>query len=239
MTWTSPEITEYYAGCAVLQEAEAAILAVLGETLGAMRMLDIGVGGGRTTRYSETMIARCREEFAGMVPAGRFMTADAAALEQKFPDTRFDFILFSFNGLDYADYEKRTRILREIKGRLQPGGYFAFSAHNLQALRAWKKLRWSWNPATALRELHTSRKRLSLNKAQIESAHHADHLYLNDGAHDFSLLTCYIRPRVQIRELEELGLRDIRLWDRKGTELCDADAVGRCTTPWIYYLCAS
>jgi SAM-dependent methyltransferase len=253
VTYTSPRVTEYYAGYAPLQDPESAILSELRDSLPGMRMLDIGVGGGRTTRhlaplvkeyfaidYSCTMIERCRKEFAGIVPPERFLTADATALEPAFPGDRFDFILFSFNGIDYSDAAKRARILREIRAKLRAGGYFVFSSHNLQALSEWKRVRrLPRNPRGALKELCLRGRRLILNRAQIRAAADADSLWLNDGAHDFSLSTCYIRPQAQVTDLEHLGFRGIRLWDRQGDELRDADEVARCTDSWIYYLCSA
>ena len=51
-----------------------------------------------------------------------------------FEDSSFDFILFSFNGIDYMNHDERIRTLREIRRILKTGGYFCFSTHNLNFL---------------------------------------------------------------------------------------------------------
>src|SRR3989442_13478768 len=48
-----------------------------------------------------------------------------------FEDGYFDFILFSFNGLDYLSHEDRLQALREIRRVGRKSEYFFFSAHNL------------------------------------------------------------------------------------------------------------
>ena len=42
------QVVEYYSTYAALDKAEEAVLRTLAPHLGSMRMLDIGVGGGRT-----------------------------------------------------------------------------------------------------------------------------------------------------------------------------------------------
>ncbi|HWI66980.1 MAG TPA: class I SAM-dependent methyltransferase [Nitrospiraceae bacterium] len=115
-----------------------------------MAILDVGVGGGRTTPYlsaiasryvgvdySEEMIRACRSKF----PHLRFNVADASDLSQ-FADASFDSIVFSFNGLDcLAPYENRENCLRECHRVLKAGGVYIFSTHNPRSLF----LNWQWD----------------------------------------------------------------------------------------------
>lgn len=99
-------------------------------------LLDIGVGGGRTTRhlahrtdyfaidYSPEMVAATREAFPGV----RVQVGDARELD--FGDESFDAVLFSFNGLDCVDLAGRARAYSEVFRVLRPGGVFIFSTHN-------------------------------------------------------------------------------------------------------------
>jgi ubiquinone/menaquinone biosynthesis C-methylase UbiE len=104
-------------------------------------MLDLGVGGGRTTAhfaalagsylgvdYSEEMVRACTVRF----PHLRFMQADARAMPQC-ADASFDFVLFSYNGIDYVEETGRQRVLDEVRRVLSPHGSFAFSTHNLNS----------------------------------------------------------------------------------------------------------
>ncbi len=107
------------------------------------RLLDIGIGAGRTTRilaprvksyvgidYAERMVRRARERFPGLA----LEVADAADLS-RFADASFDTVLFSFNGLGVLPTdEARARCFREVARVLAPGGAFLFSLHNSRCL---------------------------------------------------------------------------------------------------------
>lgn len=122
-TYESPDIVALYARPDELQKPEQALLAQIGPALGTMDMLDIGVGGGRTTRhfaplartylgvdYSAAMIARCKLEF----PSFRFAVADARRLDFA-ADESYDLVLFSYNGIDHLDQRERTTALTEMR----------------------------------------------------------------------------------------------------------------------------
>jgi ubiquinone/menaquinone biosynthesis C-methylase UbiE len=115
-----------------------------------MAILDIGVGGGRTTRflssrasryvgvdYSEEMIRFCREKFGDT----EFLVADASDLSS-FSDGSFDAVVFSFNGLDYVlPAGKRQECLQECARVLKTSGVLIFSSHNPRSVL----VRPSWN----------------------------------------------------------------------------------------------
>jgi len=113
-------------------------------------ILDLGVGGGRTTPflsglashyvgvdYAEGMVRVCREKF----PQLRFEVADAANLSC-FADGSFDAVVFSYNGLDnLVPEQKRRQCLQECHRVLKPGGVLIFSSHNPRALF----VNWQWD----------------------------------------------------------------------------------------------
>lgn len=132
-----------YATQSHLQPAEETILRLLLPHLPAARMLDLGVGGGRTTLhfakwvreyvgtdYAAAMITECEQRFAGYPNHISFQAGDARAMPE-FATGSFDFVLFSFNGIDCVSHEDRLQILKEIRRVGKPGGYFCFSSHNL------------------------------------------------------------------------------------------------------------
>src|SRR4051812_41914145 len=137
-TYERSEVVQYYARySADLQPPENRFLARFGEPLRSMCMLDIGVGAGRTTPhfasraksytgidYSHGMIAACRRKFADQ-PAWRFEYGDARDLCQ-FAERSFDFVLFSYNGLDYVSHRDRLLALSQIARVCRPGGLFLF-----------------------------------------------------------------------------------------------------------------
>jgi ubiquinone/menaquinone biosynthesis C-methylase UbiE len=108
-----------------------------------MDILDLGVGGGRTTPYlakiasryagvdySEQMIQRCRVKF----PELEFLVTDVSDLST-FPDASFDAIVFAFNGLDYVlPQEKRWQCIQECGRMLRAEGVLIFSSHNPRAI---------------------------------------------------------------------------------------------------------
>jgi ubiquinone/menaquinone biosynthesis C-methylase UbiE len=136
-TYGIPSVASYYAALNYLTPCEKLLFQTYVKP--GMRVLDLGVGGGRTTAYlsriasryvgvdySEAMVQACRKKF----PHLDFRLADASELSS-FKDGSFDAIVFSFNGLDSViPNEKRSRCLRECRRVLRPKGTFIFSSHN-------------------------------------------------------------------------------------------------------------
>ena len=138
------DVAREYASADNLIGPEHAILEQLRPRLADSRMLDVGVGGGRTTPhfaplvreyvgidFSPAMIEACRQRFPhGPGGSISFQIADAQALTG-FPDESFDFVLFSLNGLDVVgEHEDRLRALREIHRVCRTGGVFCFCSSN-------------------------------------------------------------------------------------------------------------
>jgi SAM-dependent methyltransferase len=130
---------------------ERRILNELGDKLQGARILDLGVGAGRTaihlapraSRYvgidvSRPMIEACERRFRGRFASDRveFREGDVRDL-RAIPDDSFDFVLFSFNGLDVVGrHAERLDALGEVARVCATGGMFCFSSHNLHAAHA-------------------------------------------------------------------------------------------------------
>jgi ubiquinone/menaquinone biosynthesis C-methylase UbiE len=153
-----------YASMVNLKKPEQTILNLLKIQAQLKRILDIGVGAGRTTRYfaemaeeysgvdySENMIKHCRETFREY-PNVSFAVLDARNLSC-YEDGRFDFVLFSSGGLDAVEHKDRIRILNEIKRVTREEGYFWFSTSNLNAMLQFSQVRLSKNPKSLAKEL--------------------------------------------------------------------------------------
>lgn len=145
--YTTPEIVARYAGMDSLSACEQLLFGTYLQP--GMTVLDLGVGGGRTTPYlschashyvgidySEEMVNACHNKF----PHLQFNVADASDLSQ-FADASFDSVVFSYNGIDCLSREKRERCLRECYRVLKAGGVYILSSHNPRSLF----LNWRWD----------------------------------------------------------------------------------------------
>ena len=248
------QLAAYYARKSDLQPPEEAILRELASSLPGMRMLDVGVGGGRTTLhfakwareyvgidYSPAMIAECRRRFDKYPKTVSFQEGDASNLES-FEDGSFDFVLFSFNGLDYGSPQERERALREIQRVCRPGGLFCFSTHNLQASRRIFGIRnqLCLHPVRLVRRLREYfTLSFVLNRpSEIRRLEGMDEAMLNDGAHEGRFRTFYTRPLAQLRRLSD-GFESTRVFAlADGKEIVGDQSLLATEDPWLYYLCS-
>jgi ubiquinone/menaquinone biosynthesis C-methylase UbiE len=139
--YNAPEVTEHYAALNYLSECEKKLFDTYIRP--GADILDLGVGGGRTTSYLKAMVRHyvgvdyapemieiCRAKY----PSVDFRTADASDLSI-FPDGSFDAVVFSFNGIDYIVPDAgRQRCLQGCHRVLRKGGTLLFSSHNPRAI---------------------------------------------------------------------------------------------------------
>jgi len=140
-TYRAPEVASHYAALNYLTPCEQLLFRTYLRP--GMSVLDLGVGGGRTTPYlsrvasryvgvdySETMIHACRRKFPNL----SFFLADAADLSA-LENASFDAVVFSYNGLDsVVPDQKRLRCLRECRRVLRADGVLVFSSHNPRSI---------------------------------------------------------------------------------------------------------
>ena len=252
-TYQTANIVKYYEQINDLQPAEQMILNRLYDRLPTMKMLDIGVGAGRTTQYfcdrashyigidySPEMINVCKQRFPETTKR-QFQVCDARDMNC-FVDHQFDFVLFSFNGIDYVDHDDRLTILNEIHRVTKPGGIFCFSSHNLQSFEtAFSfKAQWSWNPIATYTNLVIACILKLLNRPlTLKEIQKSFHKIVKDESHNFQLKTYYIRPLEQIEQLSQ-QFKSIQIYSWKNDiELVNqADRLAN-TDQWIYYYCTS
>jgi len=243
-TYESSDIVEDYAKQDALQPPEQTILDLLRNRLPQMNMLDIGVGGGRTTQhfapltkdyvgvdFAANMIQTCRKKF----PELQFEVADAKNLSM-FKDGRFDFTLFSFNGLDYMNHEDRALALKEMHRVTKKGGYVCMSTHNLNCVPELFKFNFPKNLMGLAHELRRLHRIHFVNKHMKKNTEKEPYLLLNDGAHDFRLITHYIKPEEQVKHLTTLGFGNIRVFSLDGKEIMPANLTDA-KDYWLYFLC--
>lgn len=239
-------VAAHYAKASALQPAEETLLALLDAELPQAAMLDLGVGGGRTTAhfaprvkryvgidYSTAMLDAARARFPGTSCVFQF--ADARALP--FEDSCFDIVLFAHNGIDYVDHDDRLRILGEVRRVLWPGGAFLFSTHNLE--RDDLDFEPRRDDGVFERTFHAFRRsRLRANNPGYRSFRHMPYAIVNDGAFAFRAATYHIRAMAQIEQLTAAGFERIRAFSgRSGKEIQIDPKTDPQPDPWIYFLC--
>ncbi|MFN5171024.1 MAG: class I SAM-dependent methyltransferase [Cyclobacteriaceae bacterium] len=244
--YESTEVVDYYLNqLPALQLPELAILNRLKLGLDSFRMLDIGIGAGRTTHffaplvhhytgvdYAESMVSACRGKFAGH--SYEFSQADVRDLS-RWRDGEFDLVLFSFNGLDSISPADREVALLEIRRVTKPGKFFVFSSHNLNSLREHVRYEyWPPTPAT-MRKNYRSFVLKKLNPP-IAEMQHCDFARVVDGSHAYQIRNYWVKPNFQIATLQRLGFTVRAVIDLKGEDLTD-DRLRLAKDTWLYYLC--
>jgi SAM-dependent methyltransferase len=157
-------------------------------------------------------------------------------------DGSFDFVLFSFNGIDAVGHEDRLKILSEVRRVLKPDGMFLFSAHSLGALPLTTKRPRSRRGGSRLLEAYHRLGdmqyawgvRRSNRTIDLDTARRRGWTVIRDVAHDFSLSVYYVAPLEQLEQLRAAGLEVIAVYDEDSREV---DPLQDRRDPWLNYLC--
>lgn len=137
--YSRPEVARRFrVSSSWVNPGERVTLLAVAPLVRSRRILDIGVGAGRTVAivsllsdsyvgidYSPVMVAECKKAY----PEVDIRLGDARNLSA-FPDKSVDFVFFSFNGIDSMDETGRRQVLGEVHRVLDEGGYFVFSTLN-------------------------------------------------------------------------------------------------------------
>lgn len=241
-TYAREDVLDFYHKATDLLPAERSIFERLESEIRNKRILDLGVGGGRTTGYllgltDDYTGVDYVPEFAALAaqkfPKARMLAGDARDLEHA-ADGSYDFVLFSYNGLDSISHEDRLRVLSEVRRVLKPNGIFMFSSHN-RDYRYFRTLPWHQPFRLEKRFLifllhciYHFPKHFKMRRYEVFADEYA---IINDGDHRFSLMLYYIGIDAQRRQLAEHGFDRVESFDFNG------DPVENDTeSHWIYYV---
>jgi ubiquinone/menaquinone biosynthesis C-methylase UbiE len=252
--YDNEHMSEDYASRDYIEPAEKKLLCELKSAgLDRMNMLDMGVGGGRTTKYfapfagsyigadyAPSMINSCIKRYGDKYS---FIVCDARDMKC-FNNDMFDFVLFSYNGIDSFSHEDRVKALKEIRRVLKRDGILFFSSHNLDwsgltdifRLRK-KEVKGIGNYAKNIYKVI----RLNLLNRSFDMDGHIKKLRRNGRGHiyDNSLNgkagVYYITRPEQIKQLQSSGFYDISVYGRDGTK--DPGKASTDMDGWVYYFC--
>jgi SAM-dependent methyltransferase len=236
-----------------LMRPERRVISTLRKRLPDAEMLDLGIGGGRTTYTFSALVRR----YVGidysprMIERARALIGAERGVELEVGDARdlaavggpFDLVLFSFNGIDAVGHEDRQRILAEVRGVLKPDGCFVFSAHSTGALPlSRRRRRGGPRSGSRARRLYDFAKdvrfgwkvRHSNRELDLDAIRRRGWAIVRDGAHRFDLEIYYVDPKEQLSQLRAAGLETTAILDETGAE---ADPAQRRRDPSLHYLC--
>lgn len=232
---------------------ERIILSTLKDRWHNTRMLDIGVGAGRTSYtfaaivkeytgidYSPAMVLESRKKI-GEGENISFDICDASDLSRFYND-KFDFILFSQNGIDSVDHDTRLKILSEVRKILDVDGYFFFSTHSLHSFFSFKPKIFSFDIKKPIHSIYYAwkdikfamrKKRLyrNVDKDLIKKKSWA---VLITGDHDFQMEVYHIMPDFQVKQLKDAGFDAVSVFDRDGMLI---DPLTTSDNRALYFLC--
>ncbi|MDB4892403.1 MAG: methyltransferase type 11 [Gemmatimonadetes bacterium] len=239
-------ITKVYVRETRLQKPEQLILRELQPQLPNMRVLDVGVGAGRTVPYFGTtaldyrgfdfapnMVAACRHLTGDIVEPSRITEGDARAMRDV-ADSSCDLVLISYNAIDdIGGEEDRFKVLAEVKRVAAPGGYFCFSSHNMKSLTP-------AGASSAMERLKRWRRYRLLRAANpgLAELRHQPRAMIHDVGMDYRFPHYYIAPSAQAQQLADFGFTDVRVFSvNTGEEIVDSTRWDALVDSWVYYLC--
>jgi SAM-dependent methyltransferase len=196
------------------------------------RVLEIGVGAGRITRYLCPIASELHgiDISRAMVRRASKACPDATIIVRDLREVGvyghqvFDAVVASFNVIDVLDHDDRERLFDALWRILVPGGLLVFSSHNRGAIGTVRgplgqlvddlehlRLKRSLAGVVRLPRRVANHSRMRALERQA-----ATYAIVNDTAHDYALAQYYIDRDEQERQLERHGFRLEACYDLSG-----------------------
>ncbi len=248
------DVVRHYRSGGHTDPGEARALEAVGERRHGT-VLDLGVGGGRSTgllasgaaSYVGIDVAPPMLELARRQhPEVDLRLGDARDLRD-FPDGSFDLVLFSFNGIDALDHAGRRTAVEEMARVLAPDGRVVLSSLNRDGVsfdeRPWT-IR-SRRPVGVARELallvrHPVSFLRSLRwyrQTRHDAVDGPDWAMRPMRAHEFRFVVHFAAVPDTVRLLDDGGLVVESAWSERGAAVSltrtDPDA------DWVHYVCSA
>ena len=184
--------------------------------------------------YVSAFVEECRNRFHGTPFQDSFRVGDAQAMPE-FPDESFDFVLFSFNGIDCVSLTQRRAILGEMRRLCRKGGYFCLSSHNMSSLAK------QFTPSLSLKPLVMAKKWYRALRLRVWNGSYAalEKEGLAVIREPGNQIHAYVSPDVMVRSLEETGFENVRIFELQGREIDLQEARKENTDAWLYCLCTA
>lgn len=251
-SWDSPDVLVHFATAGYTDAGERAALDSVPEQRRG-RVLDIGIGGGRTTGLlapharsyvgvdvTPGMVELARSRF----PGEDLRLGDACHLD--LADRSCDLVVFSFNGLDALDHQRRARALAEMSRVLAPGGRVVFSSLNLAGPsfdeRPWRfgglrdaRDREIWR-AGVLHPLRVARGVRNYRHTRGQAERGADWARCPLRAHEFRFVVHFATIAATTRMARDAGLVVERVFADTATTVDPASE--RCDVDYAHFVCS-
>ena len=220
----------------------------MGDQLDGARVLDLGVGTGRTTALvrercatylgidvTPEMVEIGKQRF----PDADLRVADARDLTAICPDRAFDVVMFSFNGIDAVDHAGRVAVVKEARRVIAPRGLFLFSSLNIAGVsydeRPWHQrqvLDWARVSRHPLRLLRGVRNYARFRYGAEDGPEWSRRLL---RTHEFRFLVYFAPLAATVDLVERAGFRVLSAWAWDGgvLDLAHLDV----SADYVHFLC--
>ena len=252
-SWGASDVVSRFATRGFSDPGEEHALASLGPWARG-DVLDIGVGGGRTTELlgsgarsytgidiSPAMLALARTRFPN-----RDLREGSVVDLTGFADEAFDLVVFSYNGLDALDHADRGAALASLARVCRPDGRVLFSSLNLDGVsfdeRPWRvsgglfsaRVRYHVgdavrHPGTMVRSVRNYRR----TRLQSEDGEGWGRRPLR--AHEFRFVVHFATFGETVAEAAAAGLEVVAAYAEDGSEL--APSTGRTDADYVHFVC--
>jgi SAM-dependent methyltransferase len=252
-SWGASDIVPAFATHGFTDAGEALALAAV-DAWAKGDVLDIGVGGGRTTElladdarsYLGIDISPEMLELArGRFPDHDLREGDAADL-RGLPDAAYDLVLFSYNGLDSLGHGDRGAALAAMARVTRADGRVLFSSLNLEGVsfdeRPWRVAGGLLSPRVRYHVAYAARHPGSVVRSMRNYRRTRQHVEDGPGwarrplrAHQFRFVVHFATMEETVAEARAAGLEVVAAYADNGSELTPGTA--HTEADYVHFIC--